>query len=93
MKSNTRLQYVVKFISDVRTTLESRTVQMTNPVSVFLYIKTAMGQYAPPYAPPVLDIGTVAEEGEEEEEEEEGDGPETAHGAHHGGAHAPDAAL
>ncbi len=32
-------------------------------------------------------------EGEEEEEEEEGDGPETAHGAHHGGAHAPDAAL
>ncbi len=43
MKSNTRLQYVVKFISDVRTVLERRTVQMTNPVSVFLYINTAMG--------------------------------------------------
>ena len=69
MKKNKRLQYVVNFISDLRTELDMRTVTMTNPEAVFMYVKSAMTKYAPSYVPPVLDIGTVVEEDEEEEEE------------------------
>ena len=63
MQKNIRLQYVVDFIENTRMDLDRRTVKMTNPSSVFRYVKTAMTEYAPPYAPPALDIGTVAEEG------------------------------
>jgi hypothetical protein len=58
MKKNTRLQYIVKFISDFRTGLERRT-------SDLLYVQTAMAKYGPPYAS-THDIGTVAEEVEGE---------------------------
>ena len=58
---------MVEFISDHRTELDIVTVKMTNPVSVFSYVKSALTKYAPPYVPPVLDIGTVVEEDEEEE--------------------------
>jgi hypothetical protein len=80
MKKNIRLQYVVDFISGLRTELDMQTVRMTNPDSVFRYVKTAMTKYTPPYVLPALDIGRV-DEGEE--------GVETGHDAHHGGAHAP----
>ena len=33
----------------------------TLPYSVYRYVKTTLARYAPPYAPPALDIGTVAE--------------------------------
>ena len=70
MKNNTHLQYVVKFISDLSTELERRSHLMTLPDSVYWYVKATMAKYAPPYAPPALDIGRVTEK------EEEG----TAHG-------------
>jgi hypothetical protein len=66
MKSNTRLQYGVKFISDLSTELETQSHMTTLPYSVYRYVKTTMARYAPPYAPPALDIGTVAEKEEEE---------------------------
>jgi hypothetical protein len=84
MQKNIRLKYVVDFIKSLGNDLGRRTKTMTNPGSVFRFVKIAMTTYAPPnvapyappnvapYAPPVLDIGTVAEEGEGEEE--------TAHG-------------
>jgi hypothetical protein len=80
MKKNIRLQYVVDFISGLRTELDMQTVRMTNPDSVFRYVKTAMTKYTPPYVPPALTVGRVDEEEEE---------VETGHDAHHGGAHAP----
>jgi hypothetical protein len=55
MKNNTRLQYIVKFISDFTIDLDRRT-------SDLLYVQTAMAKYGPPYA--------SEEEGEEGEEEE-----------------------
>jgi hypothetical protein len=55
MKNNTRLQYIVKFISDFTTDLERRT-------SDLLYVQTAMAKYGPPYA--------SEEEGQEGEKEE-----------------------
>jgi hypothetical protein len=58
MKNNTRLQYIVKFISDFTTDLERRT-------SDLLYVQATMAKYGPPYAS-THDIGTVAEEVEEE---------------------------
>jgi len=73
MEHNTRLRYVVEFISDLRTELDMRTVTMTNPKSVFSYVKSVMTKYAPPYVPPALHVETVAEEGEEEEETAHGD--------------------
>jgi hypothetical protein len=66
MKNNTRLQYVVKFISDLSTELERQSHMTKRPYSVYSYVKTTMSRYAPPYAPPADDIGTVAEEEEEE---------------------------
>jgi hypothetical protein len=78
MKKNIRLQYVVDFISGLRTELQ--TMKISNPDSVFRHVKTAMTKYTPPYVPPALAIGRV-DEGDEE--------VETGHDAHHGGAHAP----
>ena len=69
MINNIRLQYVVKFISDLRTELDRRPMTMKNPEAVFMYVKGEMTQYAPPYAPPVLHVETVAEEDEDVEEE------------------------
>jgi hypothetical protein len=62
MKKNIRLQYVVDFISGLRTELQ--TMKISNPVSVFRHVKTAMTKYTPPYVPPALAIGRV-DEGEE----------------------------
>ena len=55
MKNNTRLQYIVKFISDFTIDLDRRT-------SDLLYVQTAMAKYGPPYA--------SEEEGQEGEKEE-----------------------
>jgi hypothetical protein len=63
MKNNTRLQYIVKFISDLETELKRRPMTMKNPEALFMYVKGVMTQYTPPYVPPALDIRTVVNGG------------------------------
>jgi hypothetical protein len=64
MQKNIRLQYVVDFIKGLKTDLDAWTKTMTNPDSVFRFVKRAMTTYAPPNAPAALYVETVAEEAE-----------------------------